>query len=877
MRWITLAALVLFLAADPDAIERAIRELGADDYATREKASAFLWRTGPPAEPFLRKALESGDAEVVARARDLLDKIPFGITPDSPKRLAALASRARAASASAWPGIVAELLEEGPDGLELARLITERQPDPARRAAFRRGIDKEGWQLARRLFADGEPDRAMDYLRRSAAWAAAAAEKDYMVVRNFAAAARLRGTLDAELARWQPWAGGRTGVDGFLNDGNPDAVAARVVVFFLAKAKGDRALQRQMADAAGVPELIEAARFDAGTWAELANAPPADRPFSVLQPPGLRMMYQHLAGTPEPTRGEFLKLADQHRANDALALTAFRILMYDRRPDDALTWIDGLTSPLPSIARAELLAQRGRLTEAVAQLAKLTPPPVHRVPVANALARALHSGGDAGRLQQHVAGLARTRYEPHETLVASDFVELLAGWGMADAAADHAAAIFATRLPASLPDIFSKLHKSAPLAAEAWLTYFRAEAPNDSWADLLKRLPPLVDRRLAEPTRRAQLDSARMWARSRPPVEREKTLRGLAEACALAGLTDLALEMLTEAVEFNAATAHLQRGDTLAEVGRWPDAAAAYDQAWQAGKQSLALWLCGFAKAKAGDPVGKDLQLRAHLIVPHDGVPRSAGAARDEQARSTFADELAKRAYLGNEIRAAVRIQRQLLVDLSVPSSALGRNALSKQLTDQAYADPGTAAAAGQRMLLRMARTGSSFLRNEGYLTVLYRLHAARALAALARDDVATASAAAAEARATLPLTPQLAADFVPELARRGQTKLADEFYASIAGALDKFIAEYPRAAQALADRAWLAARCGRESDAALGWALRAVESNPHALWPREVLVEVHLQRGERDRVQAVIQEAINRHPRDAQQTDMMRHWKTGA
>lgn len=863
MRRFTLAALVMLLAADPDAISRAVRDLGADDFTTREKATAFLWKTGPPAEPYLRKALESGDAEVVARARDLLDKIPFGITPSSPKKLAALAARSRTASASAWPGIVSELLDEGPEGLELARLITERQPDAARKAAFRRGIDKEGWKLARRLFADGQPDRATEYLSRSAAWAAAAAEKDFLVVRHFAAAVRLRGQLDEQIAMWRPRTIGRVGVDGFLENGTPDTAAACVVVYFLAKAKGDRALQRQMADAAGVPELIEAARFDAGAWSELADAnAPTERTFTVLQMPGLRMMYHHLAGAPEPSRGEFLKLADQHKASDVLAITAFRVLMFDRRPGDALKWAEPLAMPMTTMARGEILGQRGQTAEALELLTKLTPPPGYRVTLANSIARLLHQSGDADRLRTHLAGLTRQRYEPNETLPAADFVELLAGWGLTDAAADHAAAIFATRLPASLPDIYSKLHKSAPLAAEAWLTYFRAESPNDAWADILRRLPPLLDRRLAEPAQRARVVAAREWARGRPPAEREKLLRGVAEACQLAGLTDTAVELLNEATEFNATAAQLQLGDTFAETGRWSAAATAYDKSWQAGEQSLALWLCGFAKTKAGDRSGADLQLRAHLIVPHDDVPRNS-QVRDEQARGRFADELFKRAYLGDEIRQAVRFQRQLLVDLSVPSSTWGRNALSKQLTDKAYTDPAAAAAAGERLLVRMARTGSSFLRNEGYLTVLYRLHAARALSRLAKDDVPGALAAAAEAHATLPLSPQLAADLAPEMTRRGHAKSADEYYGTVAAALDKFLAEHPRAAQALADRAWLAARCRRELDSALGWAQRAVEANPLALWPREVLVEVHVRRGEKDKALAVFNETKACHPRE--------------
>lgn len=70
-------ALPLFFAApqDDERIDRLIRDLGSDDFETREKATAELKKIGKPAVPALRKAAESDDAEVKLRAKKLLEDI----------------------------------------------------------------------------------------------------------------------------------------------------------------------------------------------------------------------------------------------------------------------------------------------------------------------------------------------------------------------------------------------------------------------------------------------------------------------------------------------------------------------------------------------------------------------------------------------------------------------------------------------------------------------------------------------------------------------------------------------------------------------------------------------------------------------------------
>lgn len=55
-------------------IDALVRDLGAEDFETREKATAELKKIGKPAIPALKKAAESEDAEVKVRAKALLEE-----------------------------------------------------------------------------------------------------------------------------------------------------------------------------------------------------------------------------------------------------------------------------------------------------------------------------------------------------------------------------------------------------------------------------------------------------------------------------------------------------------------------------------------------------------------------------------------------------------------------------------------------------------------------------------------------------------------------------------------------------------------------------------------------------------------------------------
>lgn len=67
--------------AAPSEVEKLVADLGADNFETRESADRLLRKVGRPAIPALKKALESRDPEVRARARRILAEIEAAETP----------------------------------------------------------------------------------------------------------------------------------------------------------------------------------------------------------------------------------------------------------------------------------------------------------------------------------------------------------------------------------------------------------------------------------------------------------------------------------------------------------------------------------------------------------------------------------------------------------------------------------------------------------------------------------------------------------------------------------------------------------------------------------------------------------------------------
>lgn len=162
---------------DEDAIRDLIKKLGDDDFEVREKATKDLTALGPAAEPYLREALKSGDAEVVRRAEECLKNIGKG-SPAAVVSAAArlLARRKPAGAAEALlayaPRAAGETSEEDVRAALVAVAVRDGKPDPAlvkaledkspgRRAAAAGALARAGARDAlpsvRKLLHDAEP------------------------------------------------------------------------------------------------------------------------------------------------------------------------------------------------------------------------------------------------------------------------------------------------------------------------------------------------------------------------------------------------------------------------------------------------------------------------------------------------------------------------------------------------------------------------------------------------------------------------------------------------------------------------------------------------------------------------------------------------
>jgi hypothetical protein len=82
-------------------IERLVADLGSGQFAAREQASRQLVNLGIAAQPALERAVQSGDAEVRLRARDILTTV---VAADFSQRLEAFAAEADGQEGHSLPG-----------------------------------------------------------------------------------------------------------------------------------------------------------------------------------------------------------------------------------------------------------------------------------------------------------------------------------------------------------------------------------------------------------------------------------------------------------------------------------------------------------------------------------------------------------------------------------------------------------------------------------------------------------------------------------------------------------------------------------------------------------------------------------------------------
>lgn len=872
-------------APTAEEIRAAADQLGADDFRVRQKATDLLWQAGPAAEVVLLGALKSNDPEVRFRATAVLDKVRFGIRPDTPSEVLLLIDQFRHGSSSAVKRqSLLDLQAKGQWNTILALLRGEENEQ--RRRELAAAVAGEAGKLVRPLIEKGDLNQAIEVLELTAVHEPG--------VVQLTSALLVTGRLDehieqlrAKLAtqpRNEDWQ--RLAMYLRAKGEMADAVAAAektsdkyLVVNLLAEAREwarvaalVEDLQKQNAaqldhaafatafyhlagDQAGHERLLATLHAAAGSKPDFeADTPgfPADgvqvaKAWFVVEALFVTEQTDAALAILRKTHPQHAHamLWRQHRHREALELAG---VTPDKELDRA--WFDALPAP-PGDSRAQA-AIRILLAAQVARQLRELGKPEQTTSIVETLRTLAATDNDQGRRWTQLA---------------------LLNWQLArydDAFLDASQALAAKASPSTVLGSFLK--QQGPLAS--------------AWYEILTNQDPLLDRQKA--VEQAVWLSVANPPKDKLPADWKQTLAREAEAAAklphplqvqrLMTLADTALnrgdkalarQYLQAAIQpppnavFDAANASpaaaLKLGDLAAVEDDWAAAEQSYSKASQiAPGDALPLYLQGLALTKIERAEeGQKLIRLAELI------------ALAPDARMALATGLQQRGH-----KEAAAAQFDIVHRTASPDSSQVAHA-AQQIGNLVNAkEPHRAAERWQELFLHVLNANSLFVEVEGYLTLPHVIHKVRAKASLAEGKHPEMLAELARCERLLPGDIRLIVEFVPKLDQAGQKEAGDLIFEQAFGVHRQVCEEYPASATYFNNTAWLAARSQRRLGEALELAKKAVELAPGEAAYLDTLAEVQFQRGERDAAVAAARKCVALMPGNAMFERRLKHFE---
>jgi tetratricopeptide (TPR) repeat protein len=851
--------------ATPEQIARWIKELGADDFASREAASKHLWAAGAAAESALEAAGKSDDAEVSRRAREILDKFRWGIYPDTPQKIVDLVTSYQSAEPGAKREIIRQLLQGGRPGCQAVLKIATAEPDAEVRSSVFAQIVAELPQAIPQALADNSFDR-LEAILELGLTSDKAGLDDSRPLTHYTAYWLLRGKLDERIARLRS-----------LADRDPANKRYPEVLAYLYRAKGDLASARTVAEKAGRPRLVTDLLYEVGDWKELARRPAVPEPAGRFRPTdeieqlGFRAAFHRLAGNAKDCEAALAELSKNVKAGQAdngptdrffLAAKAFFL---NDRPGDGLEF---LAQSERRTALFEVLLAQHKYAEAL-DLAKKVPAEKKegQLPAVELLqARTLYLLGETDRARAiftRYADLVKEGQPPppwYDNLLDAEYRA-----GLKDEAFAHCAKVLAL-VPGK--DVAFRTHPRSYLArvfpdktdtADVWWEVLGEEFAGEGTAVRLKRLRDLMAGKTAGRDVKALIERVEERLKGKPAQEIARRLQACAEVALAARLDDVARSCLEKAAGLEggeqgataAQAALLRLGDLLADRKQWERAAERYRQAWEKDRhEPLPLYLAGWALKKAGQE-----KEGARLLEQSHWLPLGS-----EPTRFEFIRALSQRGQ-----SAAAQREAELLGRTCEPGGFYVGPALRlAALGALARKDYFTSARLYEQFTLLCLRSGLNFIQAGNYVSVPALVHRLRAQGLLAAGKVEEALREADLTRTAMPADIELAITLLPELERRGHKKEADRLFADSLAVWEKLCQAYPRCSYAHNSAAWLSACCRRNLDDALAHARKAVELAPDNAGHLDTLAEVYFQRGEKDKAVAAQKRVVEMDPKKA-------------
>lgn len=815
---------MIAIAAPPskEDLRRAVKQLGDENFASREKAMRLLWNAGVAAEPFLKEALNSADPEVARRARTLLDRIIYRIDPGTPAEIVTLVERYRNGAAEDQIAVLREMLRIGGKAYPyLARMLDA--VDGQRRRMILDQFAFDDWKALAPLIVDGQEPVVADILAH-----AVVAQIDSIIPHYAAFYAGSPKQLDiirklrAEIEKTN------------------NSFSARLLLAVY-RTTHDHDGMMWAAQRGGQPETVRLLLQERGKWSELLDKHPPAMTTGLSQITGLGQLaaYQRLAGRGAEFN-ETLKKIDEYAAasaprNDNRTWYAAKAFLINEQTSRATA----LLLRNEHVVAAELLAAQGKYREALdvtEKSAKAERGEKYLDRTMHVLL--LHRTGSFDKAKESLRALQKDMGKNTAPAWLDRQIELEAKLGLRDSALKHLQERIDQHDGAYLGAAFAHVFPGLGARSETLFRLLRSTHSRETVMQVFRRMDAVEQRRHNAGELTGALKTAAPATTWLPNQSLSYAFDNLASLVELLDLADVAQALLHHAAWQKAPTsARIALADTLANAQRWDDAAAAYRKIAESDRPSpLPYFLYGRALTKVGNAAeGRAIMDRSHRM-----------CLGSEPARHWFYRALLERGFL--EEAAKEMAARQILAPRY--SYYLGQMQADAVRAAAARGDDFEAAKVMERNLLRYLTANLSLRGASAYIRATSSIHAFRARGLLKQGKRDEALREIEIAQALHGTNLELPIATVALLESKGQTEKAKQVFGAIHQTLANACRDYPDCAEAHNQIAWLSARCRRNLDDALKHAERAVALSPNTAAYVDTLAEVHFQRG--DRMKAV-------------------------
>jgi tetratricopeptide (TPR) repeat protein len=848
----------LGMAAPPaeSDISRWIAELGDSRYAVREQAIKKLWEAGPDAEPAVRKAAESADAEISRRAKQLVEKYDWGIFPGTPPDVVTQIGRYRGSDDDGKRQAIRALISLGRPGYPSVGRLAARAESVTERAAIGEAMSMALRDVLPRHVRTGDMMAAEELLDACLMIDAAA------IVDQYVAVVLLTGRMTEARVLWSER----------LKQGRPRAVD---VAYALARAAGDFSTARSIAEAARRPELVEQTLWDMADWKGLATRDllaTQDRPQTPAHDLSLTALLQRLAGDSNNSAKSLDSLRQLKPQLDDVSerLVAAHGLLANER---ILLSLDSLKSM--GMMRAEqftLQFSRGDYAAALATAEQQTPE------IAMDRRALLRLRAASANVQLGNIDRARAAFEEaaQNTIAPTDGQGLVfvlrfeKAVGLKDLMREQATRFLTSASQHAMPEnsdpaalILEVILPNRGSEAAAWWRFFRNRDAKETASTTLKRVEAMLP--AAGSAQPVSPELATAFLATFPPDSPKDHVRGLhamAKAYAAGGQEDLARRCLEQAID-SADT--VPNRFKLAEFERiqrqYDQAAEAYRAA--AEKQPtrpLLLYLQARCLAEAG-------RADEAKTIADMAFRLSVGKHYD---RVQLADELVRHGLLSE----ARREREFVLRAVGCREHFASFLQWSEAQDAAAHHDYARAADLFDRVLAAWLRFGVVELSMTQDVLRSARLNRARAELEAGHADAAIAHANVAID--VQPIDVSIPIQLYAGLVKLGRKADADALYDKVATLHRQRITEFPDSSLLLNNLAWCSACCHRDLDEALRLATRASQLQPHLPGYFDTLAEVCHQSGDRAASLMAIKHALDLDPTNAYYKSQLRRIEAG-